>query len=160
MSSRLVWSAANWQMQGWGTCVCVCVRICSSILSLIWLNVCLFLGANPLFLSYWLQMHYWLGYLLHVELPFSFCINNAGKRCVLEEGRCSEMIDGRLFDFNALSLGCSLAAPAGDGNHLIPPLLPLPSHTCVMINELWSHHQQPSYCRHSNQCILIVLPSW
>lgn len=109
MSSRLVWSAANWQMQGWGTCVCVC--ICSSILSLIWLNVCLFLGANPLFLSYWLQMHYWLGYLLHVELPFSFCINNAGKRCVLEEGRCSEMIDGRLFDFNALSLGCSLAAP-------------------------------------------------
>lgn len=91
--------------------VCVCARICSSILSLIWLNVCLFLGANPLFLSYWLQMHYWLGYLLHVELPFSFCINNAGKRCVLEQGRCSEMIDGRLFDFNALSLGCSLAAP-------------------------------------------------
>lgn len=57
-------------------------------------------------------MHYWLGYLLHVELPFSFCINNAGMRCVLEEGRCFEMIDGRLFDFNALSLGCSLAAPS------------------------------------------------
>lgn len=50
----------------------VCVYICSSILSLIWLNVCLFLGANPLFLSYWLRMHYWLGYLLHVELPFFF----------------------------------------------------------------------------------------
>lgn len=49
--------------------------------------------------------------------------------------------------------------PAGDGNHLIPPLLPLPSLTCIMINELWSHHQQPSYCRHSNQCVLIVLPS-